>query len=151
MEVSAEYARIVTDRILTSQKIFEELVTGSAADRLMRIVERHVKKAVDSTAGITKPFFQLTAGTQKYIRIKQLVSNRFVEELPHSIRHIFSYTEEALDIENTLRTRMQALSPPEFAGFLRPIFQEDEWKLILVGAVLGFLAGLAQMVLVFGN
>ena len=151
MEVSAEYSRIVTERILTSQKIFEELVTGSAADRLMRIVERHVKKAVDATAGISKPLFQLTAGTQKYIRIKKLVSNRFVEELPHSIRHIFAYTEEALDIENTLRTRMQALSPPEFAGFLRPIFQEDEWKLILVGAILGFFAGLAQMVLVFGS
>ena len=65
------------------------------------------------------------------------------------ISKIYNYTEEALDLETTLRTKMQALPPWEFAGFLHPIFEEDEWKLITVGAVLGGLAGLAQLYLLF--
>jgi hypothetical protein len=44
---------------------------------------------------------------------------------------------------------MSNLSPEEFQGFLRPVFQEDEWKLILVGAVLGVLAGVLQLLLLF--
>ncbi|MEZ4772675.1 MAG: hypothetical protein R3D00_05775 [Bacteroidia bacterium] len=151
MEVSEEYARIITERILTSKNIFERLVTGPASDRLVTMIHIHVKKAVDAIAGISKPLIQLTQGTRKYIQIKNTVSQRFVEELPHSIKHIFGYAEEALDIENTLRTKMQALGPVEFAGFLRPIFQEDEWKLILVGAVLGLLAGIAQLLVIFGE
>lgn len=151
MEVADEYARIIAERILNSENIFERLISGPASDRLIIIIHNHVKKAVDAVAGISKPLIQLTQGTRKYIQIKKTVSQRFVEELPHSIRHIFEYTEEALDIENSLRTRMQALGPVEFVSFLRPVFQEDEWKLILVGAVLGFLAGTAQLLLIFGQ
>ncbi|MEZ4826965.1 MAG: hypothetical protein R3C61_11900 [Bacteroidia bacterium] len=151
MEVAEEYARIVTERILTSKNIFERLVTGPASDRLTGIIHLHVKKAVDDIAGISKPLIQLTQGTRKYIQIKNVVSQRFVEELPHSIKHIFGYAEEALDIENTLRTKMQALGPVEFVSFLRPIFQEDEWKLILVGAILGLLAGMGQLLVIFGE
>ncbi|MCB0846680.1 MAG: DUF445 domain-containing protein, partial [Bacteroidetes bacterium] len=151
MEVADEYAKIVSERILTSQNIFERLLTGPASDRLSTIIHSHVKKAVDATAGLSKPLIQLTQGTRKYIEIKNTVSQRFLEELPRSIKYVFEYAEEALDIENTLRTKMQALGPVEFVGFLRPVFQEDEWKLILVGAVLGLLAGIAQLLLVFGQ
>ena len=47
--------------------------------------------------------------------------------------------------------RMIALSSEEFQDLLRPCFQEDEIKLILVGAFLGFAAGICQLVFVFGG
>lgn len=151
IEVAAAYANVVASQILTSENIFVRLISGPAHERLEKIIHLHVKKAVDASAGISKPLFQLTQGTKRYLQIKQTVASRFVEELPHSISHLFDYAEEALDIENTLCTRMQALEPENFVGFLRPIFQEDEWKLILVGAVLGALAGLAQLIFIFGE
>jgi hypothetical protein len=46
-----------------------------------------------------------------------------------------------MDIENTL------LSAEEFEGLLRPAFEQDEWILITVGAVLGFLVGELQIFL----
>ncbi len=47
--------------------------------------------------------------------------------------------------------RMNALSSEEFQDLLRPCFQEDEIKLILVGAFLGLVAGVCQLVFVFGE
>ena len=46
---------------------------------------------------------------------------------------------------------MQALLPGEFVDFLRPVFQEDELKLILIGAFLGMAAGFGQLFFVFGG
>jgi uncharacterized membrane protein YheB (UPF0754 family) len=146
-EVAREYANMIAERILTSQNIFESMIQGPASDRLIGMVERQVKHAVDATAGLSKPLFQLAQGTQRFKRIKDHIAHRFVEELPGSIRHMFRYAEEALDIEETLRRKMGALSPTEFEGFLRPVFQEDEAKLIAVGAALGALAGFAQILL----
>ncbi|MEO1450109.1 MAG: DUF445 domain-containing protein [Bacteroidota bacterium] len=151
MEVAGAYAKMVAGRILTAQKIFETMLTGRASDRLLQLIQNHVKRAVDTTAGISKPLLQLTQGTTTYVGIKNKIAKRFLGELPFAMRYMFPYAEEALDIENSLRTKMQGLGPVDFVSFLRPIFQEDEWKLILVGAVLGFLAGLAQMILVFGG
>ncbi len=151
MEVAEAYAEIVASRILTSQNIFETLLKGPASDRLLTLVQNHVKRAVDHSAGPAKPLLLLTQGSQQYVKIKNLIAIRFAEEFPRHIRHIFTYAEEALDIETTLRTKMQGLHAEEFVGFLRPVFQEDEWKLILVGAVLGLLAGIGQLLFIFGE
>jgi hypothetical protein len=42
---------------------------------------------------------------------------------------------------------MAELPADEFLGFMRPVFKEDEWKLILIGALLGMGAGFIQAVL----
>ena len=54
---------------------------------------------------------------------------------------------DALDIQNTIVSRMDKLSPEQFEGMLRPAFKQDEWKLVLCGAVLGFIVGEMQFLL----
>ena len=39
---------------------------------------------------------------------------------------------------------MTKLSPAEFERVLHPVFEEDEWILILVGTALGGIAGAGQ-------
>jgi uncharacterized membrane protein YheB (UPF0754 family) len=150
-EVSAEYARIVAGHIINSQNIYDEMIYGKHVDRLVKLVQVHVKKALDLSAGYTKPFIQFIVGPKKYMQVKKKLVKRFVYALPGPVRKTFDYTERAFDMENLLRTRLQALPPEEFEGILRPAFQEEELKLILVGMVLGIIAGTAQMVLIFGG
>ena len=71
-----------------------------------------------------------------------------IERVPDTLRYAEEYTTQALDIRNTIVHKMLRLSPLEFEGILRPAFHQDEWKLIAVGAVIGFLVGELQ-VLVF--
>jgi hypothetical protein len=56
-----------------------------------------------------------------------------------------AYAADAIDIENTLVSRMQELTPEQFEGLLRPAFEQDEWILIAVGAALGFIVGEIQV------
>ena len=54
----------------------------------------------------------------------------------------------AMDIRNTLVQKMQELTAEEFEELIRPAFQQDEWILITVGAILGFAVGELQVLLV---
>lgn len=94
---------------------------------------------------MVQPYVGLGVGTSEYIRLKNKVYDRVTEELPESVAPVHSYADEAMDIENTIRTNMQALTPAEFEGVLRPAYQQDEWKLIVTGAVLGLVAGCLQL------
>lgn len=145
-EVSKAYAIIVASKIFTMPNIFNEIITGKANEQLINIVEGHVNKAVDKTAGYASALIRVTSGSEAYDGIKDYTCQRFWEELPKHIDIIFDYTTQALDIESTLQERMAALSPKDFEGFLRPVFQEDEFKLILVGSILGGLAGVLQLI-----
>jgi uncharacterized membrane protein YheB (UPF0754 family) len=43
--------------------------------------------------------------------------------------------------------RFNKLSGPEFEQLLRPVFHEDEWKLMAVGSVLGGAIGVVLLLL----
>lgn len=144
-EVAASYAKLVTDKLLTSERIADTLLRGPSSDKLFLIIERHVNRSVDAQAGMAHPYVVLGVGTSEYIRLKNKVYDRVIEELPRSVAPAHAYADEAMDIENTIRTNMQALTPAEFEGVLRPAYQQDEWKLILTGAMLGFAAGCVQL------
>lgn len=150
-EVSAEYARIVAGHIINSQNIFNEMIYGANVNKLITLVQSHVKKALDQSAGYTKPLIQFVVGPKKYMRIKKKLVNKFVYALPGPVKKSFAFTEESFDMENLLRTRLQALSGEEFEGILRPAFEEDEWLLILVGGLLGAFAGVLQGLLMVGG
>ncbi len=150
-EVATEYSKIVSAKILTVERMFDRIFRGKASDDLVGIMQGHIKRAIDEQAGLSKNIYQLFAGTKKYDQLKDMAATRFVESLPFSIHRTFEYTETALDLETTMRDKMIGLSPDEFEGVLRPAFQEDEWILILVGAVLGALAGFAQLVFLFSE
>jgi len=148
-EVAAGYAQLVTANIITSEKIFESILDGKHSEQLAEMIASHIREVVDHTAADYKELVILVKTPKQYEAMKNIAAYSFMEDFPIIVRDVFDYTEERLDIENTLRTKMASLSPEDFAGFLRPIFQEDEWKLIAVGSLLGMLAGTLQYLLFF--
>ena len=143
-EVSRDYARLVSEQIITPANIWEGILTGPGSDKLFALVQKHVEKTVDEQAGIARPLVAFAVGSRQYQQMKKAVTEKLVQTLPATMKHVEGYAEGAMDVRNTLMDRMQRLSPEEFEGMLRPAFKEDEWALITVGAVLGFLVGELQ-------
>jgi len=143
-EVSKAYAKFVAEKILTARNILEEILYGKAADAVFNIIQNSAIKAVENTATTVKPIISLTVGQEKYKAIRSEIVRKMMTIAPKSIERIEGYVGKAMDLENTMYTRMRALSPQEFESVLRTAFQEDELLLILVGAVLGALVGLGQ-------
>jgi uncharacterized membrane protein YheB (UPF0754 family) len=150
-EVSKEYAYMLAHDIFTSDRIFAAIINGPTKDKFVNLVATHANKAIDDAVGVSEPVIKLVTGKRKYEKMKHIVIDKTVQEIPKSVHPVFPYAEEAMDLETTFRTRMQSLSSSDFVNFLRPVFQEDELKLILVGAVLGMLAGIGQLIFVFGG
>lgn len=69
--------------------------------------------------------------------------------LPDILPRTFEYMDSAMQLEATIRAKLQAMPPAEFIGILRPAFQADELKLILVGGLLGAAAGALQQFAIF--
>jgi uncharacterized membrane protein YheB (UPF0754 family) len=144
-EVASDYAALISKQLLTTSNMMEELFRGALSDRIMDLVNRHVKQMIDEQAGVVRPLVVYSVGSQKYIEMKNQVAARILACLPETMKHAESYADDAMDIRNTLVGRMQQLTAEEFEGMLRPAFKEDEWSLIAVGAALGFIVGEMQI------
>lgn len=150
-EVAAEYGALIADEVLTAGNLIEAALRGPLSDRLFELVQRHVHDVVDEQAGIAQPLVVLAVGSQKYQRMKEEIAAKLIERLPNTLQGVRAYADDAMDLRRTLVERMKKMTPEEFEGVLRPVFEQDEWKLILVGAVLGFLVGELQVQLMLGH
>jgi hypothetical protein len=81
----------------------------------------------------------------------QAASAKTCATLFNYLSDLHGYVDEALEIEQTLRARMMAMTSAQFERVLHPIFEEDELTLILAGGGLGFLAGLIQQLVSTGS
>ncbi|MEP7702844.1 DUF445 family protein [Paraglaciecola sp. 25GB23A] len=148
-EVSRVYADIIESKLMTSKNIMEIALHGSGSGQLLELIEMHVNDAIERYVAMAQPYFGLGVGSERYFQMKQLAVKRIFEDSEKYLAYAYEYTNKALRIGDDLCERMQALSPEEFEGVLRPAYEADEWKLIVTGALLGMVAGFIQLYLVF--
>jgi uncharacterized membrane protein YheB (UPF0754 family) len=144
-KVAADYARIIASEILTPRAIIGEMVAGPLSERVQKMVDQRVREMVDTKASIVKPFVVMAVGAETFQQMKQDTSEMLMGRLEAVILHAENYVQTSLDIENVVGSKMQAMTPLEFEGLLRPVFKQEEWILIMTGAILGGLVGEGQL------
>ncbi|GAA0612016.1 DUF445 family protein [Kutzneria viridogrisea] len=149
-QVAADYGDLIAREVITVPNVVEEVLRGPKSDRLFTLIQNEVQRSVDAQTGLVKPFVVAAVGSRRYQEMKVAAAAKAIEHIPAAARSAEHYAEDALDVRNTIVERMTRLSPTEFEGILRPAFRQDEWKLITVGAVIGFLVGELQVLLLLG-
>ncbi len=150
-EVAESFCHLVTHEILTVGNIINAILNGPSGERARNMVKKHIKPLVDETAGMGKALTQMAFGPTGFATLKHQVGEKAIEISRTSFNNPVFEQDRARAVESIMVERMIALSSEEFQDLLRPCFQEDEIKLILVGAFLGFAAGVAQFIFVFGQ
>lgn len=148
-EVSKVYSEIIEKRLLNPENITHAVLQGSGSGQLLELIELHVNDAIERYVSVAQPYFALGVGSSDYFKMKELAVRRLFEDSDKFLRYASEYAADALAIGEDLRLKMEALTPEEFEGVLRPAYKQDEWKLIVVGALLGMAAGFAQLLFIF--
>ncbi|RDV24631.1 DUF445 family protein [Alteromonas aestuariivivens] len=148
-EVSRVYSEIIEQKLINPRNITHVILHGSGSAQLLELIELHVNDAIERYVAVAQPYFALGVGSDNYYRMKSLAVKQIFDNSEKYLLYAYDYANEALNVGADLCARMQALSSEEFEGVLRPAYQQDEWKLIVTGAMLGLLAGIAQLYLIW--
>lgn len=149
-EVAATWCHLVTREIITIRNLVHALLHGPRSDRTRALVRSTIRPVVDEAMGLVKPVAQIAMGPRGFANIKEAVAEKALRVSTDPFEDRQFNEERAVVVEAIMRERMASMPPEQFQDLLRPCFQEDELKLILVGAVLGLAAGVGQLLLVFG-
>ena len=139
------YAEVLAKDILTPAAVMEGLLTGPMSDKFFELIQDEIQKSIDEQSGLAGRFVQVAVGGRKYQQMKKDVADRVIEQLPETSQYVEAYAAERLDLENTMRERMQMMDADDYENLLRPAFKDDEWIVVALGATLGFLFGELQV------
>jgi uncharacterized membrane protein YheB (UPF0754 family) len=146
-DVIADYATVLGTEVFSPPNLIHAMRTGPQVDHLFDLVSREVDLALNAQVSPVKPMLVLAlGGEERFQDLRAYIVTKAVARIRDSLDEVGEYVMmDALAIRETLLTKMQDMTDAEFEGLLRPAFKQDEWKLITVGAVLGFLIGEIQV------
>jgi len=146
-EVADVYAKIIADDVVTLSHMGDELMHGRKSDRTRRLIENRLRPSVDRALGPARPLVRVAVGTREYDAIRDGVATEAVEYAITPMKDEEFGRAQSSQVRELIGERMQEMPPDEFADMLRSAMKEDEWLLLLHGAVLGFAAGLLHLAL----
>lgn len=146
-EVSDVFASVVTEDLITLKSIMTEMMYGPRKEKTRRIIKRHVNSIMETP--LIRTALQLSIGPSEYAKLKTDLIDRSIEITMVPVSDPAFNASRAQKIFQMFRERIRELTPTEFQNLLRPAFREDEWLLIVLGGVTGFLAGLIHLFVAF--
>jgi uncharacterized membrane protein YheB (UPF0754 family) len=146
-DVADVYAHVIADDVITVRNIGNELLEGPRADRTRTMIQNALRPAVDRATGAVQPFVRLAVGPREYDAIRESLATEGVRYTITPLQDESFNREQARSIHKLFSERIRELDYPDFSELLRSAMREDEWLLVLHGAVLGFGAGLVHLAL----
>jgi uncharacterized membrane protein YheB (UPF0754 family) len=148
-EVATHFANVIADRVLTAENLVQHISQGPNRQRLLDILEGQVEesmKVYEKDAMVA-----MLADKDKLADAKADLLDRVRNTDMSNSSQIKTFADQSHRIRGQMEGNLGALNAEEFGGILRPVFQKDEWKLILAGGVIGTGIGALQVVLLFGG
>lgn len=149
-EVCVLYSKMLKDNFLAFDKVISYLQTlPELWPKLKEAYLAHNTKVMRQTLGSwTTWSAELAIGQQQFQQLEEDLKVGLVQGL-HAAHRLHDkagkYIGRVTDLEARNRQALQRMPPDEFENLLHPVFQEDEWILILLGGVLGAIVGIAQV------
>lgn len=143
-QVATELSSMICTKLIYARRMLEFVVRSESFEEVLEIYQRHMEKAIDSVLGKSSLMLPVFVGQNAIEGIKNEAIQFTLDELPNHSKEIEDYMDKTFALADTIGPRLRGLPPEQFEGMLRPVFQEDEWMVLLLGGVLGVLVGSMQ-------
>jgi len=141
-EVSEKFSAMFAEHVLNGRNVLDEVLYRRISRTVVEtmnddIVQELRADGADSAA--------IEAFEKASDESRKQVTSELSARLALASETMEKLINRSMNVKATIYSRMKDLPGPEFESLLRSAFQEDEWILIVMGAVLGALVGLGQM------
>jgi uncharacterized membrane protein YheB (UPF0754 family) len=142
VEVSEKFATMFSEHVLNGKNILDEVlyrrIGRTVVETMNEDIIQELRNDGASAQAITA-FEKASDGSRKEVAADLAL------RLSQASETMEKLINRSMNVKATIFNRMKDLPGEDFESLLRSAFQEDEWILIVMGAVLGAIVGLGQM------
>jgi uncharacterized membrane protein YheB (UPF0754 family) len=147
-KLAASIGRMVADELLTAHDIRERVLHQDNIDALLEFVENKIEHYLKEDFPVRYPIASIFFGKRRREQIKIDLMNEVHVMAPEVIHKVMEDLEKNMKVEDLVAQKVAALSPDKLENLINGILKKElgfiEWS----GAVLGFLVGVIQVLLI---
>lgn len=146
--VAEKIGKLVSDELLSVRDIKEKINQPQTLSMINRKVESKIDEYLTNTFPANYPLMALFVSKKAKSRLK----NDFLQEVdnlaPQIVEQYLANMEGHLNIEHIIKEKISLLSPAKLEALIMQLLKKEFRFIEMVGALLGFIIGLAQLGLV---
>jgi hypothetical protein len=145
-EASEVYGKVISEEIITVGNIGEELMHGPRSDRTRELIADVLRPVIDRSAGSARAVVRPAVGSARYESARDALVDWSVEHTLAPLEEPEFSRRKNQAISDLFTERMRDFSPQDFAETMRSATRQDEWLLVVHGAVFGIFGGVLHYI-----
>jgi len=142
VEVSDKFSTMFAEHVLNGRNILDEVLYRRISRTVVETMNDDIVQELKADGADARA---IEAFEKASDQSRKTVAAELATRLSQESETMEKLINRSMNVKQTIYNRMKDLPGEDFESLLRSAFQEDEWILIILGAVLGAIVGLGQM------
>lgn len=148
-DIAVQLGQVVATDLLASEDLVERLTNDRSREIYRDFIDEQADQFIDKHIHPYIPFAWLVLGETTVARLKGAFLEVMVERLPDLIERLTGPESGSLDVGQLVEERVRGFSTDRLERMLHDILAKEFRFIEILGAVLGFIIGLVQMLWIF--
>jgi hypothetical protein len=132
--------------VLHAKNIVKHIDQGASKTQLLALIDEQVSASMaiyekDTMVGMLASKEKLSEARET---MQARVRDMDFDDGLEASNAIHTLMDQGPAMKQQIVMNLRKMDPTEFSSILRPVFQKDEWKLLVVGGVIGVAIGALQ-------
>jgi len=146
-QFAEKLGKLVSQELLSFADIEEKLVHSDNIKKLMPVVEEHIDQFLRQKLAEEMPMISMFIGENTIKQLKGIFMKELETLFPLIMQRYMGHLQQELDLEKIVIQKVSSFSSDKLEEILQSILSKEFRFVELIGAVLGFIIGLLQVLL----
>jgi uncharacterized membrane protein YheB (UPF0754 family) len=146
-QFAEKLGKLVSSELLSFSDIESKVTSPANLQKVMPVIEKHVDHFLNVKLKEQMPMIGMLIGEKTVQQMKEILMNELEELFPDMMKSYMNHLEHDLDLERIVTDKVSAFSSDKLENILNQIMSNEFRFVEIIGAVLGFVIGLVQVLI----
>ncbi|MBC7721586.1 MAG: DUF445 family protein [Pedobacter sp.] len=146
-QFAAKLGKLVGEELLSFKDISTKITNPENVEKLMPVVEEHIDHFLRVKLAEKMPVISMFIGDKTIGELKGVFMEELKTLFPLLMQNYMTNLQQDLDLEQIVTQKVAAFSSDKLEDILNSIMSKEFRFVEIIGAVLGFIIGLLQIVI----
>lgn len=149
-DLANKLGQIVSDELFSMEDVKARLVESAHAPETRQLIESKIDEFLKEKLPSAVPMVAMFMNSDLAEKIKRTLASSLSEAIPHLVDMLGEKLDDAVDVHEIVRQKVEGFSSDKLEEILFAIMSKEFRFIEIIGAVLGFVIGVIQVLLLMG-
>ena len=139
--------KLVSNELLSFKDIEEKIIHPDNIEKIMPLVDDHIDEFLRHKLTIAMPMLSMFIGDKTIAQLKEVFMLELKDLFPQLMKNYMGSLQQELDLEKIVVAKVSNFSSDKLEEVLNNIMSKEFRFVEVIGAVLGFIIGLLQVLI----